>query len=320
MPPIKFLALACGVLALVLALPSVSHCQEPVKVTPCQLASDPPTYNQKLIEVTGFVSHGFEDSTIFDPACSSWPFIWLEYGGTVKSGTMYCCGVSNNRTRPNELEVEKIPVPLVSDDQFQEFDTLIQRKPDSIVHATIVGRFFAGKQIYYPKKTFWGGYGHMGCCSLLTIQQVLSVDPHNRLDVDYGAAPDQPKMNMGCVYRRLTETLTYSASIEDEKLADNGDRVWAFDEPQRVASDSLAQLLTIDETSIQGLKETLKTDGRFVYDWTSGDKRTSYMVVVSRPYWLSFYSADPKRVAWVVTAAYESSCGKHNHNKAIRLQ
>jgi hypothetical protein len=36
------------------------------------------------------------------------------------------------------------------------------------------------------------------------------------------------------------------------------------------------------------------------------------MVAVSRPYWLSFYSTGPKRVAWVVTAAYESSCGKHN--------
>jgi hypothetical protein len=37
-------------------------------------------------------------------------------------------------------------------------------------------------------------------------------------------------------------------------------------------------------------------------------KKESYMIVVSRPYWLSFYSKDTKKVAWVVVGAYESSC------------
>jgi hypothetical protein len=36
------------------------------------------------------------------------------------------------------------------------------------------------------------------------------------------------------------------------------------------------------------------------------------MVVLSRPYWLSSYSHDPMRVAWMVVAAYVSSCGKNN--------
>jgi hypothetical protein len=35
------------------------------------------------------------------------------------------------------------------------------------------------------------------------------------------------------------------------------------------------------------------------------------MVVVSRPYWLSFYAHDPSRVAWIAVIAYESSCGQH---------
>jgi len=38
-------------------------------------------------------------------------------------------------------------------------------------------------------------------------------------------------------------------------------------------------------------------------------KTMRYMVVVSRPYLLSFYAKDPKRVAWVLIAAYETSCG-----------
>jgi hypothetical protein len=36
------------------------------------------------------------------------------------------------------------------------------------------------------------------------------------------------------------------------------------------------------------------------------------MVVVSRPYLLSLYAHDPKRVAWVLTAAFESSCDGKN--------
>lgn len=34
------------------------------------------------------------------------------------------------------------------------------------------------------------------------------------------------------------------------------------------------------------------------------------MVVVTRPYLLSFYAKDPTRVAWTMLAAYESPCGK----------
>jgi hypothetical protein len=33
------------------------------------------------------------------------------------------------------------------------------------------------------------------------------------------------------------------------------------------------------------------------------------MVVVSRPYMLSFYAKNPKRVAWVLIGAYKMSCG-----------
>jgi hypothetical protein len=42
------------------------------------------------------------------------------------------------------------------------------------------------------------------------------------------------------------------------------------------------------------------------------------MVVVSRPFLLSFYAKDPKRVAWVVIAAYDSSCGTTNSVTRIK--
>jgi hypothetical protein len=163
---------------------------KPEKVTSCQLASNPDVYNHKLVEVTGFLSHGFENFTLFDPSCSAQTSIWLEYGGTVTSGTVYCCpGSGDRRSRPKQLRVDNIPIPLVVDKRFRELDRLVQREPDSVVHATIVGRFFSGQQMVAGRRDFYGGYGHLGCCSLLAIQQVISVDPQRREDPDYGATP-----------------------------------------------------------------------------------------------------------------------------------
>src|ERR1700687_4185215 len=99
-------AITAGLICCVLGGYGTALCQEQAEsVSVCQLKHDPPAYNHKLIEVTAFVSHDFEDFTIFDPTCPSWPDVWLEYGATSKSGTMYCCGVSDDRNRTEELVV-----------------------------------------------------------------------------------------------------------------------------------------------------------------------------------------------------------------------
>ena len=108
----------------------------------------------KLIEISGFVSHAFEDFSVSDPSCSSWPGIWLEYGGSSKSGTMYCCGETANRDRPSELVIDKITIPLLKNQQFQQFDKAIQPpfrsgRHGAIIHATLIGRFFAGRRVEY---------------------------------------------------------------------------------------------------------------------------------------------------------------------------
>jgi hypothetical protein len=287
-------------------------------VTVCQLKGDPAAYNHKLVEVTGFVSHDFEDFTLFDPTCPSLPQVWLEYGGKSKSGTIYCCGVRADRERPQELKVEDIPVPLTENEQFREFDKLIHpplgsNRHGAIVHATLVGRFFSGQLLKYPKATFWGGYGHMGCCSLLAIQEVRSVDAHDRDDLDYGASADQPDIGgIGCGYQFLTPIRPTGDVIKAQQTADLGKTDWVFDDPQRVAVDALAGFAHLEVQSLSGLKEIRKAQGRHVYKWEPAGKSETYMVVVSRPYLLSFYARDPKRVAWVVAAAYLSSCGKDN--------
>lgn len=301
---------------------------ERVKVSYCDLKKNPLAYNHKLIEVTGFVSHGFENFTLFEPACSSYPEVWLEYGGTAASGTMYCCGPTSARSRPRKLVVENIPIELVADERFKQFDKLVQRQPDSVVRATIVGRFFAGKEMKYQSGTFYGGFGHMGCCSLLAIQQVLSVELHDSPDLDFGAWAQQPNIEKrGCGYTYLTDITPYESSLKDQAQADGGEHDWMFTDPKRVATEDLAELIEADPSSIQ-LQRTGKMQGRFIYEWHpkvmssngkgSNGKKATYMVVVSRPYWLSYYAKDPKRVAWVVLAAYESSCGGRNSVQRIR--
>jgi hypothetical protein len=232
--------------------------------------------------------------------------------------------VTADRNRPQQMVVENIPIPLIENDQFHEFDKLIQPpfrsdRHGAIVHATVVGRFSAGKQIHYPKTTFWGGYGHMGCCSLLTIQEIKSVSSQDRDDLDYGASADQPDIDKtGCGYRDLTAIQPASDLMHAQQEADIGQRDWVFDDPQRVASEALARFAKIDQSSIAGLKQTRKMQGRTVYEWSLAGKAETYMFVVSRPYWLSFYAHDPKRVAWVVVAAYVSSCGKNNSVTRIK--
>jgi hypothetical protein len=308
----------CWLLLCVLSIGPVAFAQDqPKQLSVCELKTDPAAHNHELVEVTAFVSHGFEDFTLFDPTCPSWPAVWLEYGGTSKSGTMYCCGVTADRHRPKQLVVEGISIPLIENDTFHEFDKLIQPpfrsdRHGAIAHATIVGRFFAGREMRYPKGTCWGGYGHMGCCSLLAIQEVKSVNSQDRDDLDYGASPDQPDIDKkGCGYRILTPLEPASDLIKTQEHADLGQSDWVFDDPKRVATDAIAQFIGRDSGSIAELTQKRKGRGRAVYEWKPAEnKQEAYMVVVSRPYWLSFYSRDPARVAWVVIAAYVSSCGK----------
>jgi len=311
---------------------AVARAEEPITVTVCQLKADPGSFNHKLVEVEGFVSHGFEDFSLFDPTCPpTAQDIWLEYGGTQKSDTTYCCGPTAGKTRPKELRVEGIPVPLVDNDLFKQFDREIQppiRSGNfgSIVHATLVGRFFAGTKIQEEHEsgkgpTFWGGFGHMGCCSLLAIQEVKSVVPQDRDDLDYGASADQPDIDkVGCGYQYLTPVWPWQgdAGVGLQKKTDQSPNSLAFEDPARVASDYLVAQLKLDPSQPPQLTVKRKAQGRVVYEWNPTGNAHSYMVVVSKPFLLTFYAHDPQRIAWVVIAAYDSSCDEPKSVTRIR--
>jgi hypothetical protein len=276
--------------------------EKPTKVSICELKGNPSLYNHKLIEITSFVSFGFEDFTLGDPTCDSKQLVWLEYGGTNNSGTMYCCGVTAERSRPQQLIVENISISLVVDEKFKTFDRIIHRSGGSIVYATIRGRFFSGKKTVFPGGTVYAGYGHFGIASLLAINQIVDVDSDENKGLDYQSSAEQPNINkIGHGYKFLEE----ENALEMQKQAENGEASWRFDNPEKVASNYLANLLKIDEKSFTDIKQTKQSQGRFVYSWKNIKTKTPYMLVVSRPYWLSFYAKDSKKVAWIVIDAYE---------------
>jgi len=164
-----------GLIWCLLFCTTVIKAELPQKITVCQLKLDPAAFNHSLVEVTGFFSKSFENFTLSDPGCSSGSDVWLEYGGTVSSGTVYCCTPSNDRRRSAPFVVEGIRIPLIADMHFQEFDRSIQNPAHKQLRASVIGRFFSGQKQERLGHLTWGGFGHFGCCSLLVIQQVLSV-------------------------------------------------------------------------------------------------------------------------------------------------
>jgi hypothetical protein len=145
------------------------------KVSLCALQTDPAAYNHKIIDVRAVVSHGLNDFTLSDPRCEPRSRVWLEYGGRVNSETEYCCGVKAG-PRTADLVVEGIATRLIDDALFRRFDARVRTRDDVSFRAHLIGRFFAGLKQHTPKGDFWGGYGHLSCCSLLVIQQVLAVE------------------------------------------------------------------------------------------------------------------------------------------------
>jgi len=160
-------------LALAVTFSTLAHAETPVPVTVCQLLADPPSYDHKLVKVTGRVSFAFEEFTLNADNCQGRTgAIWLEYGGTIKSGA-----IPEGRTRRREkpLVIEGITTMLVEDPAFQTFDASTHKPPSASVSATLVGTYFAGK-IGAGGRPEWRGFGMWGRYSLFVIQQVISSD------------------------------------------------------------------------------------------------------------------------------------------------
>ena len=160
-------------LALAVALSAIARAETPLPVTACQLLADPPSYDHKLVKVTGHVSFAFEEFELSADNCQGRTgAIWLDYGGTVKSGAIPE-GWTRRREKP--LVIEGITTTLVEDSAFQAFDASTHKPPSASVSATLVGTCFAGKAGAGGRQE-WGGFGMWGMYSLLVVQQVIASD------------------------------------------------------------------------------------------------------------------------------------------------
>lgn len=292
--------------------PPANHVDRAQEVTYCELSRDPAAYNHKVVRLTAFVTHGFEDFQIADPDCYTQGFsIWAMYGGSITSGTTYCCpGESASKRRAEPLTIEGIQIPLVDDVTFEKFTDLLKRETDTTVRLTVVGMFFSGEKQTINGRTRWGGAGHLGCCSLLVIERVVSFESHMRSDVDYTSEAGWYEEE-GCKYRSLKDLRHVSIDYPDAELqkaideqheADNLRADWTLHEPERVAADSLKPYYP---NQIPILHTVKKTPARYVFLWKNGKKQV--IVVVTRPYWLSVY-AKSTTIVWVSTTIKEASC------------
>jgi hypothetical protein len=149
----------------------------------------------------------------------------------------------------------------------------------------------------------------MGCCSLLAIERVLSVDPQSRTDLDYRASPDQPDIGkVGCGYRLLMPLERSANLISAQREAERGQQTGSSPTLSESLRSGLAKLLSMDSGAITGIRQTRKSQGRVVYEWKRRGRAETYMIVMSRPHLLSFHAKNSTKVAWAIIAAYESSC------------
>jgi hypothetical protein len=187
MRPLKIL-----LLSLFLCATLHAHAQTPQSVSLCDVEANPVEFNHKLLLLTGTVSREFEDFTLVDHCPESPQGVWLMFGGDANDDVTYCCS-NHNKAPGHDLTVEGIRIPIRKDRALEQFNLLTSTRlvsgiPESYplegsdtpyytVTARFLGTFFAGEREQLPNgKTRYGGYGHLGCCSLFVIQQVMNID------------------------------------------------------------------------------------------------------------------------------------------------
>ena len=155
-----------------LANPIYDHQPEQaVRTTICAIKSQPSLFNGKLVEVSGYATHGADNSMFEDPTCfwgKQYAGTWMQYGGS--TGT--------RAVEPKPLMVQGIGVVLIHDTAFDQFDHLLHSAPgkDVSVKATIRARFFVTPEMAEGKHDVGKGYGKRNCCMLFAIEQVTAVD------------------------------------------------------------------------------------------------------------------------------------------------
>lgn len=140
--------------------------------TVCEMSTQPAAWNHARVRVTGIATYRFEHFTLSEPACGDKEpstRMWLTFGGRTASGAVYCCPGEGEPRRSKPLVIDGKELPLIEDETFRRFTEQL-RKGETTLRVTVVGTFFSGEKDQTDGT--WRGFGHMGCCSLLVIEQV----------------------------------------------------------------------------------------------------------------------------------------------------
>jgi len=177
----------CALVFLLLSIAAAA--QSPQKLEICELIQNAAKYDHQEIEVRAQVNVAFEDFTLEDEKCGDSPNyrpVWLTYGSDQPGPTPST--TNDNTRRPGQyLKISGKTVPLVRDGALSLFrrriiasrhvpnDALFCRERACNfyrVTATLRGIFLAASGKPFEGKS----YGHLGCCSLLAIEQVSDVE------------------------------------------------------------------------------------------------------------------------------------------------
>jgi hypothetical protein len=226
--------------------------ESPVAVSLCDVQAHPEKYDRQLVKIKGTTVATFESFVLFDPSCpSSSNSVWLTFGGDVSDPVVYCCG-DHSRRPGSTLKVQGLRIPLLRNDNFRRFMSLIrtyggptlgsrdkEERPYFEVTATLTGRFFRGAQTGIP------GYGHLGCCSLLAIEEVNNINSVIKIAHD----GDQKCVSDSWQYSRSLPELKRNIRQLQRRSSKPQER-WRRTDYQRVAREALQRAGTAWEINI----------------------------------------------------------------------
>jgi len=294
--------------------------ESPVATTVCELQKNPDSFDHRLVRVQGRISHEFEDFSLSDEACpESHNSVWLMYGDNAPDEITFCCNGTGHGTTPR---IEGYDVPLPRDEKLKRLRHLLnsyhnprdakevyfQTNPSYTVTATLEGRFFAGKTTpMIPGR----GFGHMGCCTLLVITSVVSIDAVVK-NVKHGDADCFSEYWNSPNDQEADEALNLQFAQSNEK--------WRTRDARRVASETLKNHLKDLDTTPQGLtfqgckkKRLTYQDDKFDQyltscNWSSVNKKETFSVDVLKFYYLKSSDNKWKDIAWLPYEVYHSDC------------
>lgn len=296
--------LAATLLFLLVSLPSWTQ-EQPVVVSVCQLLKSPRSFDKKRVVVHGSVSLAFEDFTLRSPDCPEEIGIWLLYGGDAETPTIYCCG-NHERTPGVNIRVEGITIPLVRDAVLNDFHRRLTANrhysaDGASCHdcyfyklsATLVGRFFAG---YPDSESLMPGYGHLGCCRLLAIEQV------QRFEAKRTEVP--PHGDFACDDKRWAWKESRREGRAVQKAAKEQGQAWRASDANRVAEEFLDQKMkdwgeTKSGTTRMESAEVFGDNWIQEAYWVSSDGLTSYWLRLRKPSWLKRAAGGLEQVVWL---------------------